>query len=304
MNFQNIEYFLSVAEHKNFSKAAQSLYISQQALSENIKRLEEEIGTPLFVRGKTLSLTPAGECFLSGGRKILKTQDKMLREISILSNTTRCKIVVGVSSNDIPPFLPLALSTFSRKYPEYEVSILSGSATEIPDLLFYEEKTLPKATVSIPLIENDPFVVVFSRLLAEQTFGRDWEDVSAALAHSGKLSALSAMPFLLLYSGKHLHPCHEKLFEEAGFAPAEGFKSEDANLLASLCINGAGAFLGPQDYCRRKFGPLLDAQSHALCSFPVQSPVSVSLSLIYPSGKHLNQAEKRFVEVLRASMKL
>lgn len=304
MNFQNIEYFLTVAEYKNFSKAAQSLYISQQALSENIKRLEEEIGTPLLTRGKTLSLTPAGECFLSGGRKILKTQDKMLREISILSNTTRCKIVVGVSPNDIPPFLPLALSTFSKKYPEYEVTVQSGSATEIPDLLFYEEPTLPKATDTVPLIEHDPFVVVFSQLLAEQIFGADWANVRARLKKDGQLVSLRALPFLLLYQGKHLHPFYGQLFEEAGFTPSEGFKSEDASLLVSLCINGTGAFLGPQDYCKRKFGPLLEEQNHALCAFPLQSAVFVSLSLIYPVGKHLNQAEKRFVEVLRASMKL
>lgn len=63
MNFQNIEYFLAVAEYGNFTKAARSLYISQQSLSENIKRLEEEIGTPLLVRGKTVTLTRAGECF-------------------------------------------------------------------------------------------------------------------------------------------------------------------------------------------------------------------------------------------------
>lgn len=304
MNFQNIEYFLTVAEYKNFSKAAESLYISQQALSENIKRLEEEIGTPLLVRGKTLSLTPAGECFLSGGQKILKTQDKMLREISVISNTTRCKIVIGVSENDLPPFLPLALSIFSKKYPEYEVVLQSGNTTEIPDLLFYEDTAVPKSMESIPLIEEEPFVVVFSRLLAEQIFGENWASVQEQLSKDQQLAALDALPFLLLYRGKHLHPSYEKLFEEAGFTPQESFKSEDANLLSSLCINGTGAFLGPQDYCRRKFGPLLDAENHALYAFPLRSPVRAALSLIYPTGKHLNQAEKRFVEVLRSSMEL
>ncbi len=66
MNFQNIEYFLAVVEYRNFTKAAQSLYISQQSLSENIRRLEEEIGTPLLYRCRSLSLTPAGEFLVSG----------------------------------------------------------------------------------------------------------------------------------------------------------------------------------------------------------------------------------------------
>lgn len=110
MNFQNIEYFLTVAEFGNITKAAQSLYISQQSLSENIRRLEEEVGTPLFERGgKTLTLTPAGKCFHSGSSKILKIQDKMLREIAIISKTSRCKIVLDVPPMDLPPFLPQVL---------------------------------------------------------------------------------------------------------------------------------------------------------------------------------------------------
>lgn len=299
MNFQNIEYFLTVVEYGSFSKAAQSLFISQQSLSENIRRLEDEVGTPLLNRGKTITLTPAGECFVSGGRKILKTQDKMLREISIITNTTRCKIVLGVAPFDIPPFLPLALSRFSKKYPEYELSIASPHSPEIPDLIFHYTD-LPKNMECIPLIQQDPFSVVINRLQAYQIYGSSWEETEAGLISGQSLSCLKDMPFLLLYENKHLHPFYKQLFEASGFTPAEGFKSEDASLLATLCSNGNGAFLGPLDYCIRKFGPLLDAQTGTLKCYPLKSPIQVNLSIIYPKGKHLNQAEKRFVEIVRS----
>ncbi len=302
MNFQNIEYFVTVAEYKNFSKAAKSLYISQQSLSENIKRLEEEIGTPLFVRGKTLSLTPAGECFLHGGQKILKTQDKMLREISILSNTTRCKIVIGMASYDVPPFLPAVLGNFSKKYPEYEVVLQTERSNDIPDLSFYEETVIPKSMEGIPLIEKDPFVVVCSKMLLEQAFGANYPSCLENFSKGCSLNELDALPFLELADGKHLHPFYERLFEETLIEPKWTFKSGDANLLTSLCINGTGAFIGPLDYCKRKFGPLTDTTSGTLCMFPIQSDVFVSLSLIYPIGKRLNQAEKRFLEEIRLAL--
>ena len=299
MNFQNIEYFLTVAEYKNFSRAAESLFISQQSLSENIRRLEAEVGTPLLVRGKTVTLTPAGECFASGGRKILSTQDKMLREISIITNTTRCKIVLAVAPFDLPPFLPLALSEFSRKYPEYELTIAAPHSPEIPDF-FFRFTEIPKNTESIPLITGDPFAVVIHRLQALQVYGNAWEEKDRQLATEQKLSAVSEFPFLLLCENKHLHPLFQRIFEDAGFTPAEAFKSEDANLLASLCSNGSGAFLGPLDYCRRKFGPLLDPKTGTLSCYPLKTPIQIDLCMTYPKGKHLNQAEKRFVEVVRS----
>ncbi len=299
MNFQNIEYFLTVVEYRSFSKAAESLFISQQSLSENIRRLEDEVGTPLLLRGKTVSLTPAGECFASGGRKILSTQDKMLREISIITNTTRCKVVLGVAPFDLPPFLPMALGRFSHKYPEYELVITTPHSTEIPDFTFHYTD-IPKNMEQIPLIEKDPFSVVVNSLQAFQIYGNGWQEKEQRLLEAQSLSVLKEMPFLLLYENKRLHPFYRQIFEDAGFAPVEGFKAEDATLLSSLCANGTGAFLGPADYCRRKFGPLLDPKTGTLKCYPLKSPVEVNLSMVYPRGKHLNQAEKRFVEVVRS----
>lgn len=301
MNFQNIEYFIAVVEHGNFTKAAQSLYISQQSLSENIRRLEEEIGTPLLNRGRTLSLTPAGECFLSGGHKILNTQDKMLREISIASKTARSKILLGVEPCDLPPFLPETLGNFTKKYPEYEVSVKPPHFSENPDLTFHSGD-VEKGTEAIVLIKKDPVTLVMHRILGEQIFGSDWEQAEQKLIETESLVGFEKMPFLLLYENKNLHPTTEKLFRTVGFTPIEAFRSEDASLLTALCSSGTGAFLGPADYCRRKFGTLLDPVNGDLSCYPLSDIEGVDLSLTYPKGKHLNQAEKRFIEEVKATI--
>lgn len=299
MNFQNIEYFLAVVECGNFTKAAKNLYISQQSLSENIRRLEDEVGTPLLVRGKTLSLTPAGKCFVSGGQKILKTQDKMLREIAVISDTYRCKIVLEVPSCDVPPFLPQVLGQFSQKFPEYEVTINSSLSYDVPDLIFTCDAP-DKNSVAIPLIQEDPPVIVFGKLLISQIYGTEWSSVLDAFRHEPLLAHIGRLPILLLQENKHLHPYLSAIFTETDFVPAEGFKSEDANLLSSLCMTGSGAMIAPQDYCLRKFGPLLDAETGSLFMIPLQTSVKTTLNLVYPKNKHLNQAEKRFVGVLQS----
>lgn len=71
MDTKIIEYVIAIAEEKSLSKAAERLYLSQPALSQRLKKLEDELGTPLFVRGKDgLSITDAGRIYVNGGHSI------------------------------------------------------------------------------------------------------------------------------------------------------------------------------------------------------------------------------------------
>ena len=63
MNFLNIKYFIAIAEEESISAAARKLFVSQQSLSEHLKKLENQIGVPLFNRETPLSLTVAGETY-------------------------------------------------------------------------------------------------------------------------------------------------------------------------------------------------------------------------------------------------
>ncbi len=74
MNLKSIEYFLITVEEMNFTRAAGRLYISQQALSSHISRLEEEYGIRLFERRPALSLTPEGEEMYFYGSRILEAE--------------------------------------------------------------------------------------------------------------------------------------------------------------------------------------------------------------------------------------
>lgn len=298
MNFQNIEYFIAVVEHGNFTKAARSLYISQQSLSENIKRLEEEVGVPLLVRGKTITPTKAGECFLSGGRKILSTQDKMLREIDVISNSYRTRLVLGVPASDIPPMLPQAISVFSGKYPDCEVSLQREPSPEIPDLAFRFD-VQEKDTNRIVLIDKEPFDIVIPDTLGRQIYGQEWDEICDQICLDGDLLRMGSLPLLLLYENKNIHPALKAIFEETGVTPVEALKSEDANFLTSLCVAGSGAFIGPEDYCRRKFGALLDPQNGTHRIYRIDTAVTSSLYLTYPKAKNLNTAEKRFVKIIQ-----
>ena len=73
MTLQILEYFIAVAQHRNFTKAAQACHVSQPALSRAIRGLEEELGCPLLIRsGRTATLTPEGEVCLAEVKQVLQ----------------------------------------------------------------------------------------------------------------------------------------------------------------------------------------------------------------------------------------
>ena len=175
MNFLNIEYFLAIVEEGSFSSAARKLFISQQSLSEHVKKLEDEIGAPLFTRVQPLTLTIAGKYFAEGGREILIARDKMLRDITNVTNERRRKITVGIPAFEVPPFLPGLLSKFSADFPEYETSVEKRQVADISYNmlgidLFVSFTPLDENLEHEFLIDNDNYVIVANKLLLTNTY--------------------------------------------------------------------------------------------------------------------------------------
>ena len=102
VNFTGIRYFISIAEEGGVSAAARKLYISQQALSEQLKKLESEAGTPL-VRRSPFGLTEAGERFYAGCKKLMDVYGEMMDDIGRIAEKRRDKITLGVPTFGAPP---------------------------------------------------------------------------------------------------------------------------------------------------------------------------------------------------------
>lgn len=90
MNFLNLQYFLVAAEELNFTRAATRLYITQQSLSAHISKLEEHFGTPLFIRGVRLGLTPAGETLQRRAAELLSLWDRTVQELQPCPHKQEC----------------------------------------------------------------------------------------------------------------------------------------------------------------------------------------------------------------------
>ena len=134
MQIRQLEYSIAVSEHLNFTRAAQQFFISQTAVTLQIRALEEELGVRLFDRtNRRVELTPAGKTFLDDARDILRrTEDAAIRArnaSTILTGSFRLGFIKGFEKS----FLPDILSDFHDRYPNISLTLKRDNVSELYD---------------------------------------------------------------------------------------------------------------------------------------------------------------------------
>jgi len=134
--------FLTVAQHKSFSKASQVLYISQPAISKHIKSLEEYYKTKLFDRkGIHIDLTPAGKLLFEKLTEVKRIQEQTEFEISTIKDVLQAKGVLklGASTTVALYILPKVLSSFNQHYPHINISLLNRNSELVMEALLSQD---------------------------------------------------------------------------------------------------------------------------------------------------------------------
>ncbi|PAV31662.1 LysR family transcriptional regulator [Virgibacillus profundi] len=154
MDLRQLECFMAVSKELHFSRAAEKLYISQPSLSQQIKNLEAEVGTPLFDRiGKKTALTEAGSILLIHSQRIFHEIEQSKAEIRELNVLQRGKLTIGSLLTCISYLLPPTIINFKRLYPNIELSILGLRTGDIKKRLL--ENELDLGIVFLPVDDEE-----------------------------------------------------------------------------------------------------------------------------------------------------
>ena len=155
--------FIEVAVHKSFSKAAQTLFISQPAISKHIQSLELHYKTKLFERShNSIELTTAGKLLYEQLLQVKVLQDRIEFDLSSLSGHNDAKgfLKLGASTTIALYVLPKVLSGFSKQYPQLQISLLNRNSEAILEALLKKEINLGivEETKGYPTIDTIPFI--------------------------------------------------------------------------------------------------------------------------------------------------
>lgn len=138
-----IRYFQAVVRCNNFTEAAEECHISQSAISQQIKALEQELGVQLLERkNRKFTLTPAGEYFYKKSLVLVADYDRMVQDTVRKARHDHVELRIGYLKDYAGQAIHTAVTHFSEKYPDVQVHITSGSHEDLYDVLRTEQVDL------------------------------------------------------------------------------------------------------------------------------------------------------------------
>jgi LysR family hydrogen peroxide-inducible transcriptional activator len=250
MQIHQLRYFCAVAKAGSFTRAAEREHVAQPSLSQQVRKLEDELGTRLLDRlGRAVRLTSFGETFLLRAEAILREVNDAKHEIQEMTGIDRGKLVIGAIPTIAPYFLPDRLASFSRKFPKVQVSVVEEITPVLLERL--QDATIDVALMALP-VPGDQFT---SRELLR-------EPLYLVVPYSHRLSSKSRVhlsdiegdPFLLLKEGHCFRENTLAACNRARLNPYVIFESgQFATILAMVAAN-TGVSMVPQMAVEKREG--------------------------------------------------
>jgi DNA-binding transcriptional LysR family regulator len=236
LELRHLRYFVAVAEERHFSRAAQRLHMAQPPLSQQIRRLEAIVGSPLLVRtSRSVALTPAGTAFLERARRLLAQADESIDEAARIARGEKGTLDVGFVSSAITLGVPERIQAFRERFPDIRTRLHEGQTSQIITRLTRGEVDLgivrdaePRADLTNQSLATEGFVAVLPKHHAH------------ANRRTLNAKALRDEPFVLyprtageLAYRRNLQPC-----VDAGYEPR--IVQEATNWVTVFHLVGAG----------------------------------------------------------------
>ena len=166
MELRQLRYFVKTAETRNFSHAASCLNIAQSSLSQQIKHLEDELGTQLFIRDShSLQLTEAGEVILPFALRTIQDAEACVDRINDLRKLLTGTLNIGVT-HSFSPILTESVISFIKMYPKIKVNIVYKQMNELMELLSNRELDFVLAFKPIQTFPNVESHILFQNTLS------------------------------------------------------------------------------------------------------------------------------------------
>jgi LysR family transcriptional regulator, hydrogen peroxide-inducible genes activator len=289
MELHQLRYFCAVAETGSFSRAAEQSHVSQPSISQQIMKLEDELGARLFDRlGRSVRLTDLGKTFLPRARGVLRELEAAKGDVVEHKDSVGGSVTIGVIPTVAPYLLPAYLTTFSKKFQQARLTVVE----EITPVLLERLRagTIDIAILALP-IRGHEFEI--SPLLTEPLFAALPPDHKLAARRSVSLKDLRAEPFLLLRDGHCFRDTAVAACDRARLNPQIIFESGQFSSLLSMVGAGMGVSIVPQ--------MAIEKSSHCRYVRIADDSATRTIAALVLRGRSLTRAHLGFLTHLRAS---
>ncbi|GIO68630.1 LysR family transcriptional regulator [Paenibacillus sp. JTLBN-2024] len=285
MDIRQLQYFMEVARLQSFTKAAETLYITQPTISKTIRNIEEELGVTLFDRsGKKVVLTDAGRIIYEQAQPIVKSFQSLSSELGDLKNLKKGHIRLGLPPMVGSSFFPEVIGQFHQKYPQVTMQIFEDGAKKVE--VDVESGLLDIGVVVLPtddaLFHSFSFVRENLMLLVHPSH-------RLADRECARLIDLAEENFVLFREDFALHDRIITECVKVGFQPHIVYESSQWDLISGMVAANLGIALLPETICR-------EINRERIRIMPLVEPVIPwQLGMIWRKDRYLSYAAREWI---------
>jgi LysR family transcriptional regulator, transcription activator of glutamate synthase operon len=288
MELRQLRYLVALAEEQHFTRAAAREHIAQPALSQQIRRLEQEVGLALVERTtRRVTVTEAGRTLVARARRILSEVDAANAEMQALAGVRAGHVSVGTMHTMGPVDVSLALAVFHERHPGVELTVREQSSEELAEML--RDDVLDLAFLSVTeRIETQGLVL--RQLLSEQLVAVLPRNHPLARRRRLRMADLADEQFVSYREGARLRELLTYAAHRAGFEPQIKLESNESERIRRLVARGMGVAILPQSDADRSAGNVAVA---AL----VEPSLRRDITLACREGRRLSPAAAEFLQL-------
>ncbi|MBB6638447.1 LysR family transcriptional regulator [Cohnella thailandensis] len=293
MDIRQLRYFIAIVEERTVSAAAKRLHLSQPPLSQQLKAMEEELGTPLVERnGKTLGITEAGHRLYEYALQMVELMEAAKTEVQEVGSGMNGKLAIGVNTLSVEE-LPELLRRFRLRYPKISYKIQQSESSHLCQLV--RSRAVELAFIRLPLDLGDDLAVL--HFDQEPFYLISSGDLPIDLDREVSLAELSELPLLLPSTqGLGVHYLILNAFAELQLEPNLLGECSDIALLMNLVSSGFGVSIVPETLLKQHPGyPIV---SHKIAD---EAGMTSSVGLVALRNRRLSKAALHFIELLQSS---
>lgn len=300
MDFRELQYITMIADCGSITEASKRLFISQPSLSYMLSRVEQELGVQLFNRRNyPLTLTYAGEKYVSTARTILRLDDNLRRELMDIGLGEKGKITFGIPTERAGYMLPKVVPAYKKQFPQVEVRIVEAKSDELLAALMRDEINFyiipqtpagPPAGIQTEFIYREPLYLVAAPGVVT--------DADLADRNTRRVSPdfLLRQPFILLKRGHAIRKKTDSVFKTYKISPEVSMEVSSCISAVQLAAAGLGITIVP-----RRALEALGGVGRFRCFQYSEEPDAWDVNVAYKKDAYLDRAERAFIELMKST---
>jgi LysR family transcriptional regulator, salicylic acid-responsive activator of bsdBCD len=294
MDIRQLRYFIAIVEEKSISAAAKRLHLSQPPLSQQLKAMEEELGSILIARSKKhLEVTEAGKALYKYALQMIQLMDEAKMEVKEVGSGVKGRLTIGINTfSDVS--LPEILHQFRNQYPKVTFKIQQNESAVLCQLV--RDRVIELAIIRLPLELND-FSVVH---LYNEPFYFITSNKQKPFNHEVTLTDVQNYPIILPSTqGLGVHYLILEAFSRMDLNPYLVGECSDISLLMDLISSDFCASIVPETLLKRHKG-------YAIHAYKISGATEFSspVGLIWMKNYRLSNTAEHFIELLKNHLQL